>query len=180
MNLWFKKKHICFENNPRRSPTIHIWCRIYYCHSFHKFQIGEPVAGGQVSSVTVSVTSWFLLHLILWWHPIEKTFFDLVTLTFELDLDNLPLDLHAKIQVCTSFRARQMDRRTERHIDDAKTITPVADAGCKKGAKIDICVKYMQVTSRTCDPLFTWTSLDTCYNKVSRLSRVWSICSYWV
>ncbi len=24
------KNHICFENTQRRSPTIHIWCRIYY------------------------------------------------------------------------------------------------------------------------------------------------------
>ncbi len=24
------KKHICFENTPRRSPMIHIWCQIYY------------------------------------------------------------------------------------------------------------------------------------------------------
>ncbi len=27
-----KKKHICFENTPRRSPAIHIWCRITACH----------------------------------------------------------------------------------------------------------------------------------------------------
>ncbi len=25
-----KKNHICFENTQRRSPTIHIWCWIYY------------------------------------------------------------------------------------------------------------------------------------------------------
>ncbi len=40
-----------------------------------------------------------------------------MTLTFKPDLDNLPLDLHAKIQVCTSVRSavrvRQKDRRTE-------------------------------------------------------------------
>ena len=31
--LWraflLKKKHICLENTPRRSPTIHIWCRMH-------------------------------------------------------------------------------------------------------------------------------------------------------
>ncbi len=59
-----------------------------------------------------------------------------MTLTFELDLDILPLDLHAKIQVNTSVRsavrARHTDTHTHRQNDDAKTITPVADAGCKK------------------------------------------------
>ena len=25
-----KKNHMCFENTQHRSPTIHIWCRIYY------------------------------------------------------------------------------------------------------------------------------------------------------
>ncbi len=29
-NSKLKKNHICFENTPRRSPTIHIWCRMYY------------------------------------------------------------------------------------------------------------------------------------------------------
>ena len=55
-----------------------------------------------------------------------------MTLTFELDLDILPLDLHAEIQVCTSVRSAVRARHTHRQNDDAKTITPVADAGCKK------------------------------------------------
>ncbi len=37
-------------------------------------------------------------------HLIEKTFFHLVTLTFELDLHILPFDLHAKIQFRMSVR----------------------------------------------------------------------------
>ncbi len=60
-----------------------------------------------------------------------------MTLTFELDLDILPLDLHTKIQGCTfdrlALRARHTDTHTHTHrqTDDAKTITPFADAGCK-------------------------------------------------
>ena len=64
-----------------------------------------------------------------------------MTLTFELDLDILPLDLYTKIQVRmfvrSSVRARHTHTHTHRHTDRAKTITPVADAGCnykeKKG-----------------------------------------------
>ncbi len=59
-----------------------------------------------------------------------------MTLTFELDLDIRPLDLHAKIQVrmfvCSPVRARH----THRHTDSAKTITPVAEAGCKNSPTI--------------------------------------------
>ena len=59
-----------------------------------------------------------------------------MTLTFELDLDILPFDLHAKIQVCTSVRSAVSARQTHTHTltDDAKTITPVADTGCKYSA----------------------------------------------
>ncbi len=55
----------------------------------------------------------------------------------KLDLDILPLNLHAKIQVCMSVR---LGRRvvTHGHTDvqthDVKTITPVADAGCNDNA----------------------------------------------
>ena len=44
-----------------------------------------------------------------------------MTLTFDLGLDILPSDLHAKIQVCMSVRlaerARHMDGRTDRLTD---------------------------------------------------------------
>ncbi len=57
-----------------------------------------------------------------------------MTLTFELDLDILPLDLHAKIQVrmsvCSTARV-VTHTQTDRQKDDVKTITPVADAGCE-------------------------------------------------
>ena len=52
-----------------------------------------------------------------------------MTLTYKLDLDILPLDLHAKIQVCTSVRSVVRvvtDRQTHTHTQtyDVKTITP--------------------------------------------------------
>ncbi len=62
-----------------------------------------------------------------------------MTLIYELDLDILPLDLHAEIQVCMSVcyvrRVGRTHRRTDTqtHTHNAKTITPSADAGCKKG-----------------------------------------------
>ena len=51
-----------------------------------------------------------------------------MAVSFKLDLDILPLDLQAKIQVCMSVRlavrARHTDRQTDRNTDDVKTITP--------------------------------------------------------
>ncbi len=49
--------------------------------------------------------------------------FDLLTLTYELDLDILPLDLHAKIQVCMSVRSVGIATRTDTHThtNDVKT-----------------------------------------------------------
>ncbi len=64
-----------------------------------------------------------------------------MTLTFKLDLDILLLDLHAKIQVCTSARSAVRARQTDRQNDDAKTITPVADAGCNKGSSDQVLKK---------------------------------------
>ncbi len=52
-----------------------------------------------------------------------------MTLTYKLDLDILPSDLHAKIQVCMSVLlariVKQTDGQTETHTNDAKTITPI-------------------------------------------------------
>ncbi len=56
-----------------------------------------------------------------------------MTLTYELDLDILPLDLHTKIQVRMSIRVAGISRRTHRHTHDVKTITHahhVIDVGC--------------------------------------------------
>ncbi len=52
-----------------------------------------------------------------------------MTLTYKLDLDILPLDVHTKDQVCMFVRSA-VRVFTDRHTDDVKTITPVADAGC--------------------------------------------------
>ncbi len=77
-----------------------------------------------------------MVHLIekkVFWWPWP---FWPMTLTFKLDLDILPLNPCAKNQNCTSVRSalrvRQTDRHTHRQNDDAKTITPIADAGCNK------------------------------------------------
>ena len=41
-------------------------------------------------------------------------------LAYELDLDILTLDLHAKIQVCMSIRSAGIARRTDRHTDQGR------------------------------------------------------------
>ena len=69
----------------------------------------------------------------------SRTFFDLVTLTYELDPDFLRLDLHAKIQVCMSVRLAvrvvtdtQTDRQTDRHTMSKLLYTRhVTDVRCK-------------------------------------------------
>ncbi len=52
-----------------------------------------------------------------------------MTLTYKLDLNILPLDLHAKIQVHMSVRSARIVRRTDTHTHrqtkDVKTITPI-------------------------------------------------------
>ncbi len=55
-----------------------------------------------------------------------------MTLTFKVDLDILPSDLHAEIQICMSVNlAVRVVTDTHRQTHDVKTITPVTDAGCK-------------------------------------------------
>ena len=49
-----------------------------------------------------------------------------MTLTYELDLDILPLDLHTKIQVRMFVRSAV---RVVTHTNNVKSITPVADEG---------------------------------------------------
>ena len=59
-----------------------------------------------------------------------------MTLTYKLDLDILPLDLHTEIQVHMSVRLAVRvvtDRQTHRHTDDVKTITP--DTSQTRGVK---------------------------------------------
>ncbi len=50
-----------------------------------------------------------------------------MTLTFKLDLDILPFDLHTEIQVCMSDRLAMRvvtHRHTHTHTDNVKTIIP--------------------------------------------------------
>ncbi len=57
-----------------------------------------------------------------------------MTLTYEIDLAILPLDLHAKIQVCTSVRSAVKvvtDRRTDTRCQNYY-IRHVTDVGCIK------------------------------------------------
>ncbi len=61
-----------FKNTQRRSPIIHIWCRMYYLSS-------SLVSSSSVSSSLVRPCS-----LIDQAKDIRETFFDLVTLTFDL------------------------------------------------------------------------------------------------
>ncbi len=53
-----------------------------------------------------------------------------MTLTLKLDLDTFSLDLHAEMQACMSVRLARIVRQTDTQTDNAKTITPSADAGC--------------------------------------------------
>ncbi len=58
-----------------------------------------------------------------------------MTLTYELDLDILPLDVHAKIQVCMFVRSAVRVRQTDTHTDTQtmpKLLHPtrLRDVGC--------------------------------------------------
>ncbi len=62
-------------------------------------------------------------------------FFYLATLTYKLDLDILPLDLHAKIQIRTSVRSAGIARRTDRQTNDVKTIRAIKSYNPGGGAR---------------------------------------------
>ena len=62
-----------------------------------------------------------------------------MTLTYGPDLDILPLDLHAKIQVCMSVRLARIARRTNGHTDTRCQncyTHHVRDVGCNKHGKM--------------------------------------------
>ena len=127
------------KNTLRRSPTIHIWCRIYlfmymfflfYCMMcdvwwlFCEWSRSEPVLrmqsrpgildrqsrcriGFQSTAIEMYIKNDFWPgDLDLW----------TMTLPNELDLDILPLDLPAKIQVCVSVRSHVRARHTDGQI----------------------------------------------------------------
>ncbi len=95
----------------------------------------------QVSSVS-SVTSWLLLN---YYDEIsQKNGFwpgdlDLwpMTLTFKLDLDILPLDLHTKIQGCTFVRSPLRARHTDTHTQtDRETMPKLLHPSLTRGVKM--------------------------------------------
>ena len=105
----FLKNHICFQNTPRRIPTGCI----------------------PESLLCLALRSqWNVPVHIVWPRGLDLW---PMTLTYQIDLDILPLDLHAKIQVCMFVRsaviARQTHthtyRETDTHTHDVKTITPI-------------------------------------------------------
>ncbi len=84
-----------------------------------------------------------------------------MTLTFKLDLDILPLDLHTEIQVCMSIRLAvrvrrthtPTDRQTDTHKDDVKTITPdtsQCDVGCNNPGQSTTLVAVVDTSNGLC------------------------------
>ncbi len=102
------KKPTYLENTPRRSPTSRISGRMYY------YLCKSQLLWEMICSFVLKKNYFWSGDLDLW--P--------MTLTFKLDLDNHPLDLHTKIQVCPFIC--ESETHTEKQTDRAKTITPVA------------------------------------------------------
>ncbi len=109
-----------FKNTTRRSPTIHMWCRMYFPHWT------APAGPCHPHFVFLALSLSSLPRLIRLKCICDLRDLDvwLMTLTFELDLDILPLDLHAKIQVrvsvCVTARVvththTQTDRRCQNY-----------------------------------------------------------------
>ncbi len=96
------KKCIRFENTPRRINQLLPWqqhqCIFSACYwNDHKTRF-----------------------LILWPWPLVWP----MALIIKLDLDIVPLNPHAKIQVCMLINSAVSMRRTHRHTHNVKTITP--------------------------------------------------------
>ena len=111
LNSTPKKKHICFENTPRRIPPGYSFF-IVHRQGFQK-------------SMERQIEHFWPHDLDLW--P--------MTLTYELDLDILPLDLNAKIQVrmyVRSFTRVLTHGPTDTHTRCQNYYTHyVRDEGCK-------------------------------------------------
>ena len=105
--------------HPRHSPTIHIWCRIYPSLGMRSapsrsllvfLSVCVSLTQSLWSFTTITAGNFITVqpHRSNKLHQAKdtsKAFLDLVTLTFELDLDIRPLDLHTKNQVCMSVRS---------------------------------------------------------------------------
>ena len=111
-------KHICFENTPNRSPTIHVWsspaCMITVSISSRACCISDFLA----STVLLTPSAHTAL---LCWHLIGKTY----VWPGDLDLWPWPSNL-----TWISFHLTYTQAQARTH--DAKTVTPITDAGCNK------------------------------------------------
>ena len=156
---YYKKKHICFENTQRRSPTIHIWCRIYlpivkdgewscrldHC-SLHRNSSLQVVDDETVSAEKphlqcslIPLMHAVTVHYWAWWPW---------PLTYDLDLRTWPRYIHAwptcqnsGLYVCLFGQDSETDGQTDTQTDTQTmpkllhppltlAITPTADAGC--------------------------------------------------
>ncbi len=118
-----KKNHICFENTQRRSPTIHI---IMVSNISQLLLASSSLCSPIYLSSSIRPKTPLKHFLTSWPWP----------LTYDLDLWTWPRypstwPTHKKSgpYVCPFSRE---SGNTHRHTDNVKTITPVADAGCKE------------------------------------------------
>ena len=99
---------LAFENTPCHIPTSHF-------PAFLLWQVHRRLS--EVNGMSQWTFSW--PRDLLW--P--------MSLTYELDLDILPFDPHAKIQVrmsvCSAIILRRTDTQTHTQTDNTKTITPI-------------------------------------------------------
>ncbi len=146
-----KKTHICFENTQRRSPTIHIWCRISninwsscldHLHSQHScwwscWCSGNTWQTHLCQSLLPSLWyhQWHMCaHNLMWCHDLDLWS---MTLTFKLSLDMLRLDLQTKFHVSMLVHSARIVRRTDTHTDRhihtmSKLLHPPLTRGVKK------------------------------------------------
>ena len=105
--LSLKKNHICFEYTPRRRPYSHIpgSLPLYSCGSWHISNLGRLLLYQSFPDCLCITVVTF--NRKMFFSPGDLDLWPM-TLTFELDLHD----------------------HTHTLTDDAKTITPVADAGC--------------------------------------------------
>ena len=100
------QKCIHFEYTPSSVPQNHIFLSCFLSSSHRVHLLGQ-------GDIPMKCT---------------KTFFDLVTLTYALDLNILPHSLHAKFQVHMSIQVGERDIQTHRSCQ-ISYIHHVADAG---------------------------------------------------
>ncbi len=100
-----------------------------------------------------------------------------MTLTYKLELDNLPLDLHVKIQVCMYVRLAGRVRRThtDTRTDYAKTITPITSEtfGVTKGQRPTWPKTSTQTSTKTPqDPRMTLEDRLRSWHRIGRVGTL--------